>query len=43
MTMRQAVRIRCRVARLRRMNTWDAQRLADIIEGRLLSKMGWSR
>ena len=43
MTMRQAVRIRCLVIRLRRRQTWEAQRLADLVEAKLLSQMGWTR
>ena len=41
--MRQAVRIRCLVIRLRRRPTWEAQRLADAVEAKLLSQMGWTR
>ena len=43
MTMRQAVRIRCLVIRLRRRPTWEAQRLADAVEAKLLREMGWTR
>ena len=39
--MRHAVRIRARVLRLRRKNTWAAHRIADKIEGDLLLEMGW--
>ena len=41
MTMKHAVRVRSRVLRLRRLNTWAARRIADQIEGDLLRAMGW--
>jgi hypothetical protein len=41
--MVRAVRIRCLVIRLRRRPTWEAQRLADLVEAKLLREMGWER
>ena len=43
MTMRQAVRVRCLVIRLRRRPQWAAQRLADRLEARLLAEMNWTK
>jgi hypothetical protein len=43
MPMRHAMRVRARVARLRRLPTWQAHRMADTIEGKLLTQMGWTR
>ncbi len=43
MTMTQAVRIRRLVIRLRRRPHWNAQRLADEVESKLLREMGWQR
>ncbi len=43
MPMRHAVRVRARVLRLRRVDTWQARRIADAVEAKLLSQMGWTR
>lgn len=43
MTMVHVVRVRSRILRLRRRNTWPARRLADRIEADLLSRMSWTR
>ena len=43
MKMAHVVRVRARVIRLRRRNTWPARKLADRIEADLLSRMSWTR
>ena len=43
LTMKHVVRIRRHVIRLRRLNTWKALLVADAIEAKLLSRMGWTR
>lgn len=43
MTMVRAVVLRGRVLRLRRLGSWRARRLADMIEARLLARMSWAR
>lgn len=42
-SMKQVVRIRARILRLRRKNTWPANQLADTIESKLLIRLSWTR
>jgi hypothetical protein len=42
-SMKQVVRIRTRILRLRRKNTWAANQIADAIEHKLLSRLSWTR